>query len=195
MIIKAGGIRNAPTMKAALNLDADLIEFTFHPRARRNIDVVTVMALLSLVPEGPQTVGMFIDPSEDDLDAVLSTAPLDMIHLAGHETPERVAALKAVAGIPVIKSFRLARRADTDRLAAYAGIIDYAQIAGLPGANILSVTPDDMDSFALPAGILDALADGSLTLPMEWFLAGSLTADAAKTEYPQKIKRIAVSLS
>ena len=74
--------------------------------------------------------------------AAIEAVDPDLIQLHGRESPERVAAIRALAGRPVMKAIGVATRADLAPIAAYAGVADRilldakpAPDAALPGGN------------------------------------------------------------
>ena len=70
----------------------------------------------------------------------LATGAIDMLQLHGAETPERVAAIKARTGKPVMKVIKVAEAGDVERgIAAYAAVADRLMFDAadgmLPGGN------------------------------------------------------------
>ncbi len=51
-------------------------------------------------------------PTDDAIGAILAEAPLDLLQLHGHETPARVAEIRARFGLPVMKVISVADAAD-----------------------------------------------------------------------------------
>ena len=115
--------------------------------------------------------GLFVDPEDALIDEVLSAVPLDLLQLHGKETPERVRALRARTGRPVMKAIRVATAADVDGAKAYLDAADWLMFDALP--------PKDMKN-ALPGG--NALAFEWTLLsgrrwPLPWMLAGGINLD------------------
>jgi phosphoribosylanthranilate isomerase len=86
-----------------------------------------------------------VDADDALLDAITAAVPLDMLQLHGHESPARVAEVKARYGLPVMKVIGVAGAADLDALTDYALVSDQILIdakppkdAVLPGGNGLS---------------------------------------------------------
>jgi phosphoribosylanthranilate isomerase len=106
--------------------------------------------------------------SDDALiDAVLAEAPLDILQLHGHETPERVVALRARHCLPVMKVVGVAGPDDLAGLTTFARVADLLLVdakppkdAVLPGGNGLTF------DWRLIAG---------RRWPVPWMLAGGLT--------------------
>ena len=69
-------------------------------------------------PENVGRVGLFVDPDDALLDERLATGAIDMLQLHGAETPERVAAIKARTGKPVMKVIKVARSRETSSAAS-----------------------------------------------------------------------------
>jgi phosphoribosylanthranilate isomerase len=57
-------------------------------------------------------VALVVDADDATLDAMVEAVPLDMLQLHGHETPDRVAEVKARYGLPVMKAMGVADEGD-----------------------------------------------------------------------------------
>lgn len=164
MIVKICGINDEAAMAAAARAGADLIGFVFFPPSPRAVSPAQAAAIAQ---PGPARVGLFVDPTDDDIAAVLADLPLDAIQLHGEETPSRCAAVRARFGLPVMKALGIASAADLDALGPYAPVVDRFLLdakappgAPLPGGN---AAPFD---WTLTAG---------RAIPRPWLLAGGLT--------------------
>ena len=164
MQVKICGINDAAAMRAAAAADADLIGFVFFPPSPR---AVTPAQAASIAAPGPAKVGLFVDPKDALIEAVLAALPLDVIQLHGEETPARCAAIRARFGLPVMKALGIATAEDLAQLADYAPAVDRFLLdakappgAPLPGGN---AAPFD---WTLMAG---------RAIPRPWLLAGGLT--------------------
>src|SRR5699024_7485658 len=130
---------------AAAAAGARYAGLVFFPRSPRNLDPSRAAALALDMPEGLARVGLFVNPDDAALDAVLETVPLDIIQLHGQETPARVAEIRARAGLPVMKAVGVAHPQDLAALLDYGVVADLLLIdakpppgAALPGGNGLS---------------------------------------------------------
>jgi phosphoribosylanthranilate isomerase len=164
VLIKICGINDPAGMAAAVAAGADLVGFVFFPPSPR---AVTPRQAAAIALAGPAKVGLFVDPADAAIEAVLAALPLDLIQLHGEESPERCAAIRARFGLPVMKALGIAAPADLDRLDAYAPSVDRFLLdakappgAALPGGN---AAPFD---WRLTAG---------RAIPRPWLLAGGLT--------------------
>jgi phosphoribosylanthranilate isomerase len=166
MTVKICGINDAAAMEAAAAAGADLVGFVFFPPSPR---ALTPAGAAAIARPGPGKVGLFVDPEDGDIEAVLAALPLDVIQLHGEETPARCAALRARFGLPVMKALGIAAREDLAVLEAYAPAVDRFLLdakappgAPLPGGN---AAPFDWSVVAGAA------------IPRPWLLAGGLTPD------------------
>ena len=169
MRVKICGLRDAAGVAAAVDAGAAYIGLMFFARSPRNISLAQARELALLVPIGIAKVAVVVDPDDAMLDDLVAQVPLDMLQLHGHETPARVAAIKARFGLPVMKVVGVADASDLAELDVYARVADQilvetkpAKDAVLPGGNGL---PFD---WRLIAG---------RRWPVPWMLAGGLRAE------------------
>jgi len=167
--VKICGLREAAHVAAACDAGARYIGLNFFAPSPRYVPIEQARALALDVPEGVAKVGLVVDASDADLDAILGAVPLDMIQLHGQESPERVAQVRARFGLPVMKVVGIADAADLAKLESYFPVADQILVDAkppkggpLPGGN--GVTFD----WRLIAG---------RRWPVPWMLAGGLTAD------------------
>ncbi len=169
--VKICGVRDTAALAAAAEAGAELIGLVFFPRSPRAITLDAAATLTACCPEaGPKLVGLFVDPAEEDLTAVLRRVRLDWIQLHGREPPDRVAALRARFGLPVLKAVGVASRAEAeDAVAAYAPVADALLFDAKPPPG---ATRPGGNAVAIEAAMLAGLA-----CPVPWLLAGGLTPD------------------
>lgn len=165
---KICGLSTPETIDAAVAAGARWIGFVAFPKSPRHIGSLELLrALGARVPAHVGRVGLFVDPDDALIDERLGTGAIDLLQLHGSETPERVAALKARTGKPVMKVIKVAGPEDVERdIALYAGVADRLMfdVAGgaLPGGN---------------AKAFDWTILSGRSVPLPWMLAGGLTAD------------------
>jgi phosphoribosylanthranilate isomerase len=143
---KICGINHPDAMQAAIEGGARWVGLVFYERSPRHLGPETAAQLARLAPTGVRTVGLFVDPTDEYLEHVLTQVPLDMIQLHGSETPTRVGEIRARWSVPVLKAVKVSARADLDAAAAYADAADMllfdakppAKVAALPGGNGLA---------------------------------------------------------
>ncbi|MEM1265364.1 MAG: phosphoribosylanthranilate isomerase [Pseudomonadota bacterium] len=167
--VKICGITEDAGLTAAVSAGAAYIGLVFFARSPRCVDTVTAARLARALPNGVRSVGLFVDPDDATLTDVLSAVPLDMIQLHGEETPERVAEVRAVTGLPVMKAIGLAEEGDLSQIDRYEGVADRLLIdtKAPPGATRPGGNGTRFD--------WRLLAGRKWHVP--WMLAGGLTAE------------------
>ena len=123
--VKICGIKTIEALEAAISGGAAFIGFVFFKSSPRNIDIGIAKELCSIVPEGVRSVGLFVNPSDEELEIVLKDVRLDMLQLHGNEPPKRVREIKKRFGLPVIKAFSVSTAADVVGAYAYEDVADW----------------------------------------------------------------------
>ncbi|MDJ0684052.1 MAG: phosphoribosylanthranilate isomerase [Alphaproteobacteria bacterium] len=167
--VKICGLTDQTALNAAVEAGADYVGLVFFPPSPRAVTPDQAAALAGGVEGRVKRVGLFVDPSDDEIDAVLARAPLDLLQLHGDESPDRAGALRRRTGLPVIKALKIAEAEDLDAAQAYEGRVDFLLFDAKPpkGATRPGGNAEAFD-WTLLAG-----RDWS----QPWFLAGGLTAD------------------
>ena len=118
---KICGISTAEAAAAAVRGGAAFIGFVFFAKSPRAVTPAEA-ALLARAVSIPK-VGLFVDADDQAIAAALPA--LDFLQLHGHETPTRVAQLRARFGKPVIKAVPIATTEDIARARDYEGVADW----------------------------------------------------------------------
>ncbi len=167
--VKLCGLTALSDIDVAVAAGAAYVGFVFFPKSPRHLDVARAAAMSATVPAGICKVGLIVDADDAMLDLVTSAVPLDMLQLHGSETPDRVRAIKARYGLPVMKAVGVATSSDLVALDTYCRVADQVLVdakppkdAQLPGGNGLAF------DWQLIAG---------RRWPVPWMLAGGLTPD------------------
>lgn len=166
--VKICGLRSPADVAAVAAAGAAYAGFVFFPKSPRHLTLPQARQAALAAPPGLAKVGLTVDADDATLDAIVEGVPLDMLQLHGHETPDRVAHVRARYGLPVMKAMGVA---DQDDL---AGLIDMALVA-----DQILVDAKPPRGAALPGG--NGLAfDWRLLVGRKWLcpwmLAGGLTA-------------------
>ena len=168
-LIKICGLSTPQTVSAALDYGANMIGFIFFPKSPRNVSIYAAAQLRKAAKGRAMAVAVSVDASDAELNAIVSGMQPDMLQLHGHETPERVAAVKARFALPVMKAISICERADIDQIVPYMGIADRFLLdakapkgSELPGGNGVS----------FDWTLLSALDPG-----LDYMLSGGLNAD------------------
>ena len=167
--VKFCGLRSLDDISAAADAGARYVGFVFFGKSPRNLSLEEAARLAIEVPQGICKVALTVDADNAFLDALTGQVALDMLQLHGHETPARVAEIKARYGLPVMKAVGVADADDLPQLDAYLQVADQILVdakppkgADLPGGNGLAF------DWRLIAG---------RTWDKPWMLAGGLTPD------------------
>ena len=89
--VKFCGMTRPDDARYAAHLGADAIGLIFYPPSPRAVDIDLARRVLEAVPAMVTTVGVFVNPGADELDAVLEQVPLDVVQFHGDEPPEQCA--------------------------------------------------------------------------------------------------------
>lgn len=140
--VKICGVRTPAILEAAAAAGADFIGLVLFAKSPRNLSPEAAGVLADAARGRIGTVAVMVDPDDALINQVAATVRPDLLQLHGHESPERVAAIKAKTGLPVIKAISVAAAADVGEASAYAGIADQILFdakaepdAMLPGGN------------------------------------------------------------
>jgi len=169
--VKICGLDRAEAVDAAVEGGAHYTGFVFYPPSPRNLTPERAAALTARVPSSVVKVGLFVDPTDAEIDAVLALNTLAMIQLHGSETPERVADVKRRSGLAVMKAIKIARREDVVSASAYYDVADRILFDALAPASLANALPGG-NALSFDWTLLNGLA-----VPLPWMLAGGLTAD------------------
>lgn len=123
--VKICGLRDPENLRVAAEAGAGFAGFVFYPQSPRFVETEIARILAEKLPQGVRGVGLFVDPSDEDIARILGAVPLDMIQLHGAENPARVAAIGALANLPVIKAIRLREPDDVLEAAKYEDVADW----------------------------------------------------------------------
>jgi phosphoribosylanthranilate isomerase len=160
-LVKVCGVNDAAAFDAAVETGADFVGFVFFPRSPRYVSPAQAAALSSRHTGGPRRVGLFVEPSDDEIAATLAEVALDALQL--YTSAERSAAVRTRSDLPVWRAVGVATRAD---LPCEAGA-DRLLIEAKPPAE---ATRPGGNAIALDWSLLSGW-----TAPAPWLLAGGLT--------------------
>ena len=166
---KICGIKTPEALQVAVQNGARFVGFVFFPPSPRHVAIDTAKALALTLPTGVRSVGLFVDPTDAQLDAVTGRVQLDMIQLHGAETPQRVAEIKGKYALPIIKAIPVNDAEDITAARDYEDHVDWLLFDAKPpaGSDVPGGTGQSFD-WALLKG---------LEFSKPWMLSGGLSAD------------------
>ncbi|HEU5140034.1 MAG TPA: phosphoribosylanthranilate isomerase [Bacillales bacterium] len=120
--VKYCGNHSLQDLHYTANSRADYLGFIFSSVSKRCVSAEQVSGWVQEVPpkNGQKLVGLFVNSSAEEINAVVNRVPLDIIQCHGLETPELVHEISAVTGLPVWKAIHHDDHA-LDRMKAYEG--------------------------------------------------------------------------
>jgi phosphoribosylanthranilate isomerase len=167
--VKICGLRTPADVTAVARAGAAYAGFVFFAKSPRNVTLPEARLAAMAAPPGLAKVALTVDADNIALDAIVEAVPLDILQLHGHDSPDRVAEVRARYGLPVMKAVGLADESDLPAIFAFSTVADQILIdakpprgADLPGGNGLAF------DWRLLAG---------RRWLRPWMLAGGLTAE------------------
>lgn len=133
--VKICGLKDNDTLERVLPLPVDQIGFLFAP-SKRQVTPQQAGELIRAVKDyrerglpAPETVGVFVDPTEEQLRDTLAIAPLDIVQLHGSEPPDFCRRVKTAFPVRVWRVCSVSgaggdERSVAEALDPYAGCID-----------------------------------------------------------------------
>ena len=142
--VKICGLKTKKHVDAAAAAGAAYVGFVFFQKSPRFVSPETASVLAKEAPAGLCKVGLVVNASDDDLDQIMESVPLDLLQLHGAESPERVSEIKSRFGLPVMKAVGVAGASDLDNLDIYAQVADQVLVDAKPHLSAVwhRPTPD-----------------------------------------------------
>lgn len=167
--VKICGITRLKDAQVAADCGADAIGMVFYEASPRVVAVHRATLIARSLPAFVTSVGLFVNPSRADVEAVLAEVPLDCLQFHGDESDEFCAQF----GRPYIKAIRVQNRTDIAQEAARytearAVLLD-TYVKDIPGG-----TGQRFDWARIPS-----------ECPKPVILAGGLTADNVRDAIQQ----------
>lgn len=169
-LVKICGLTDHDAVAAAVENGASHLGFVFFPKSPRAVEPWEAADLIDGVPDDVTIVGLFVDPTDDEVNAVMQQVRLGMIQLHGGESPERVEELRQEFGLPAMKAIGVSGPDDLKAAEAYVGVADMLLFDAKP--------PKDADRPGGNAATFDwAVMKAWTDRTTPWLLAGGLTPD------------------
>lgn len=157
--IKICGITRSEDALVCAQAGVDAIGLVFYPSSPRHIAAAQAAAIARALPPFVTTVGLFVNPAAEQVEAVLDEVRLDVLQFHGDEPPEFCAGF----GVPYLKAIRVKAGVDLVQCAiryqAAQGLLLDAYVEGTPGG-----TGQSFDWELIPAGLpLPVILSGGLS--------------------------------
>jgi len=173
--VKICGLSRPEVVQAAATAGAAYIGFVFYAKSPRHVTPQQAAGLATQIPASVIKCGVFVDPTDEQLDITLAHIPLDLIQLHGTESTGRLQDIKTRFKRPVMKAIAIAGPEDITAAKPYQNYADMllfdakaptSLIDALPGGNGLAFD-------------WQLIKDSDWQLP--WMLSGGLNADNLAT--------------
>ena len=176
--VKICGITNAEDAVAAVDAGADALGFMFYPPSPRGVTREVAAQIIRQLPPFVAKVGVFVNPSEEEVRLAITGCGLDTVQFHGEESPEFCRQF----GLKTLKAFRVQGLETLKLLPTYstmAWLLD-SFVAGTRGGTGNTFNWD--------------IAMQAVKLGGRVILAGGLTPDNA-AEAVRKVRPFALDVS
>ena len=171
--VKICGLKRASEVDAALAAGADYVGLMRFLKSPRYVELDMARSLAARARGRARVVVITVNPDDAGIEEILVQVSPDMIQLHGSETPDRVAEIKRLSNLPIMKAVGIRDGSDLELISEHARVadqllVDAKPVAGaeIPGGNGLAF------DWELIEGV-------NWTVP--WMLAGGLTASNVST--------------
>jgi phosphoribosylanthranilate isomerase len=168
VIVKICGLATKAGLDAALACGADMAGFVFFDKSPRHVSLELAANLGRRAARRTCKVLVTVDAGDALLTAAIEALDPGLLQLHGSETPERVAAVRARFGRPVMKAIGILEEADLAVVPVFEGVADFLLFdakppcaSGRPGGSGTS---------------FDWSLLGMIETKTPWLLAGGLDA-------------------
>jgi phosphoribosylanthranilate isomerase len=124
VLVKICGLKTHEALDVALGAGVDFVGFVFFPPSPRNVEPAAARALGRRVGGRAGKVALTVDAEDALIEQIVESLAPDLLQLHGKETPQRVAAVKARFGIPVMKAIAVEAHADLAAVDRYVAVAD-----------------------------------------------------------------------
>ncbi len=155
VLVKICGITTLKDGIEAANLGASALGFVFYKKSPRFIEAEKAAQIISKLPPFIKTVGLFVNPSAEEIQALLDICPIDILQLHGEESPAFCSKMPR----KVIKAFRIKGSETFDEIKKYnvQGILLDAYQKGTHGGTGKTfnwdIIPKELSNVILAGGL------------------------------------------
>ena len=170
-MVKICGVSDAACVVAAVEGGAQFIGFVFYPPSPRCIAPSDAARLALKLPTSVRPVGVFVEPTDEELATVMGVLPDALVQLHGRESPRRVAEIRAHFKCRIIKAIPIADHEDLANAKEYEAVADWLLFDAKPPRDCGNTLPGG-NALAFDWQLL-----GARDWNVPWLLSGGLTAD------------------
>lgn len=101
--VKICGLTRLEDAVLAADLGADAVGLVFYPSSKRALSVSNAVEIRKVLPALVSAIGLFVNPTEAEVESVLKQIHLDCLQFHGEETPQFCNSF----GLPYMKAIRV----------------------------------------------------------------------------------------
>lgn len=131
LVIKICGIKTPDMLETAIAGGADMVGFMHFQRSPRHASVEEIADLISQARGRIETCVVLVNPDNSCVAEIAALGP-DWIQLHGPETPHRVEAIRAEAGVEIMKALPIGSAEDVAQVPAFVDIADRILVDAKP---------------------------------------------------------------
>ena len=168
VIVKICGLATEAGLDAALGHGADMAGFVFFDKSPRHVSLELAANLGRRAANRACKVLVTVDAGDASLAAAIKALDPGLLQLHGCESPERVAAIRARFGLPVMKAIGILEPADLALVPVFDDVADFLLFDAKPPS-----------AASRPGGSgtrFDWSLLGMIETKKPWLLAGGLNA-------------------
>ncbi len=165
--VKICGLRDPRHAALAAAHGARWVGVVFFPASPRHVSPDEARGVVEALPATVPAVGVMVNPDDEAVRTAAATG-ITGLQLHGGEPPERVAAVRRIAGMPVIKALGVSTPEDIRKAAAFRDSADRLLFDASPPAG---ARRPGGNARAFDWRILRGIDPG-----LPWILSGGLTA-------------------
>ena len=179
LIVKICGIKTPAILDAAIEAGADMVGFVHFTRSPRHVSIEDLATLIGEARGRVETCVLLVNPDNSCVAEVAALGP-DWIQLHGPESPHRVEAIRAEAGVEIIKAVPIGSAEDVKNIASFVDVADRILLDAKPpkGADRPGGLGETLD-WALLEGL-----DPSIPFLLSGGLTPQTVAEAIRTVRP-----------
>lgn len=131
LIIKICGIKTLDLLEDTIAAGADMVGFMHFQRSPRHVSIEEIATLISAARGRIETCVVLVNPDNSCVAEVAALGP-DWIQLHGPESPHRVEAVRAEAGVEIMKAVPIGSSEDVAHAAEFVDVADRLLVDAKP---------------------------------------------------------------
>lgn len=122
--VKICGITNEEDALWAVNFGSDFIGLNFYPESPRKVGIDKARDIAVKLPSFVKSVGIFVNPTIEEIEKVLKIVPLFAVQLHGEEKREDLEKIKSQFRVQTWKAIRIESEESLKKIEDFLGVAD-----------------------------------------------------------------------